>query len=227
MSDTTDVLAKVIGAWSIILVLIGSIFNPLVCFVCFKSKQLRSTSTFKLLAIAALNDFLVQFEWNLDHFTESFFNFLGSNNSVFYCRFVTMFLQYVTLEFSSWMWFSISLDRFLTLRIRKWKRIYFAGMRPIIYSALLAFLIIAINFIDIFTLGYGYVVNGTQVVVCGATSGYDFSLYYIMSSVQSDYIVFLYSLFLLIRIFILFKIIFKRTVKLMTVSEYSHSACNL
>lgn len=195
MSGTTDVLAKVIGAWSIILVLIGSIFNPLVCFVCFKSKQLRSTSTFKLLAIAALNDFLVQFEWNFDHFTLGFFNFAESSNSVFYCRFVTMFMQYVTLEFSSWMWLSISLDRFLTLRIKKWRRNYFVGMRPIIYSALLALLIIAINFIDIFTLGYGYVVNGTQVVVCGATSGYDFSLYYIMSGVEFDFIVLINSLY--------------------------------
>lgn len=179
-----DIFSKIIAIWSIILIIVGIALNPLVCYICLKSKQLRSKSTFKLLAIVSICDLISLFEWNLDHFTQGIFNHLESKNNVFYCRFVTMFLQYVTLEFSSWMWLSISLDRVMSLFIKEWTKNYFSGLFPLVYSTLLAMIIVAINFIDIFTLGYGFInANGTFIVVCGATSGYDFSLYNVMSKV--------------------------------------------
>jgi hypothetical protein len=180
------IFRKIFASYSLILIIFGTILNPIVCFVCFKSKVLRKTSTFKLLAIASLNDMLTLYEWNEDNFTVAFFNYLASNQNLFYCRFVTMFLQYVTLEFSSWMWALISFDRYLSLRVKMWSKQYFSGIRPVICSAALALVIVAINSNEIFTTGYSYTLNDTEYVVCGPTSPNNYFWYNTMKQVRVE-----------------------------------------
>jgi hypothetical protein len=172
-----DVLSKILGSWSLILIASGILFNILVFFFCLKSNSLRKTSTFKLLAIGAINDILCSLPWNQENFTNLFFDFQSPYRSLVYCKFFSVLMQYVTLEFASWMFVSISFDRCMSLPLKKWTKHYFDGLRPLAYSIVMATVIIAINFNEIFKSGYSYYVNGTEQVVCYANSDDDSSWY--------------------------------------------------
>lgn len=183
--EVIDIFTKIFAIYNLVLVVATFILNPLVLFICVRSKKLRSTSTFKLLAFSSINDILVCLAWNQECFTNTFFNLYYYFRSLFYCRWISVFLQFTTLEIESWMLVSISLDRFLSLAVKKWSKHYFNGARPFIYSALLTFVIVAINFNEVFLSGFSYEVNGTEVVVCYQTPpGQSIDWYHIMSQVQ-------------------------------------------
>lgn len=165
-SNVINVFIQIFSWYHLLLVLVSAILNPFVFFMCLKSKKLRSISTFKLLAVSSINDMLCCLEWNVADFTNVVMNFVPSLRSLLYCRLVTYFMQYTTIEFESWMLVTISLDRFLSMTWKQWSKDYFGGKRPYIYAAILAIVLIAINSIEIFTIGYVYISNGTEFVVC-------------------------------------------------------------
>lgn len=164
-----DVFSKILAVYTLILIVASVILNPLVLFICLKSKKLRSTNTFKLLAFAAINDLLVCLAWDQESFTNTFFQLYPYFKSLFYCRWISVFLQFTTNEIESWMLVSISLDRLLSLSFKKWNTHFFNGLKPFIFASGLAFVIAAINFIEGFTSGFSYFDNGTEVVVCFVT----------------------------------------------------------
>ena len=177
------IFGKVFATYSLVLIVAGSILNPLTCFIILRSKQLRTTSTFKLVAIVAVTDMVSLFQWNQESFTNTFFNLLPYFRSLVYCH-MSIFLQYTTLELSSWLWVSISADRFLSLYIKRWSKDYFTGYRPLIYSAILLIIFICINFNVFWTNGYSFTnSNGTEVIVCYAMPFYNYTWYTIMSQV--------------------------------------------
>lgn len=188
MSATENSLISIftsIFAWYHLFLMISSIIlNPLIAFVCIKSRNLRSTSTFKLLAFNSINDIIVCFEWNLADFVNTVIGYNLSRRSLVYCRLATYFLQYSTLNLSSWMYVSISLDRLLSLSLANWSRVHFARFRPYYYSALLAAIMFAVNFNEIFTVGYSFVGNGTEVVVCNKNTNGSFPWNIVMAQVN-------------------------------------------
>jgi hypothetical protein len=186
-----EIINKILASFSLLFIIMGTILNMLTVYICLRSKKLREVSTFKFLAITAINDTLSLYMWNQNQFSNAFFNLQLAFKNLFYCRFFNVFLQYFTLQFSSWLWVSISLDRFLSITTQKWTRIYFRGVRPLIYSALLAVILIGVNFNTIFTNGYSFSINGTEIVVCYATSQYDYSWFNIMAQVYQLYILML------------------------------------
>lgn len=162
-----NVLNQIMGVWGLCLILSSVVFNFLVCFVCLRSRQLRSTTTFKFLAIAAINDMLLCFPWDLDDFTSVFFEYPIYLRNLFYCNYIEIFLQYSTINFSSWLFVSISLDRVLSLSVKKWSSQYFTAHRPVVYVVMLALAIVSMHVVSIFGTGYSYRnENGTYVVVC-------------------------------------------------------------
>lgn len=164
-----------IFAWYHLLLIISAvILNPLVFYVCLRSRRLRSTSTFKLLAICSINDLLSCLEWNQADFVNPIFNLNLSTASLLYCRWVTFFLQHVTLEYASWMLVLISADRFFSMALKKWSKKYFNGPKPYLFALLLALIIILINLNELFTIGYASKSNGTEVVVCSRNEGNSF-----------------------------------------------------
>lgn len=166
LSFPFDIIVKIFSVWSLSLIFISFILNILVCFICVRSKDLRSKSTFKLLAFGAINDLFCCISWNLEIFTNRFFNLELYYRNLFYCKVFSVFLQYTALNYSSWNTVSVSLDRAVGLCWSSWNRKYFAGNRPIFYSILMAVIMIAINFNAIFTGGHSYMQNGTEVIVC-------------------------------------------------------------
>lgn len=164
--DAIDVLSKILAAYNLLLIIMGTLLNPIVCYVCLRSSKLRTVSTFKFLSIIAINDIVSLYMWNQEHVTQIFFNIELISISLFYCRYISAFLQYFTLQFSSWMWVSISLDRLLSLSLKHWSRVLFNGFRPFMYMATLAVILVAINFSVLFHEGYIDEINGTTLVVC-------------------------------------------------------------
>lgn len=184
---TLNVVNRILASWALILIICGIILNVLVCFVCLvKSKQLRSISTFKFLTIGAINDLLMCFPWNFDSFTNIYFDLKPHLLSLLYCQYLEIFLQYTTITYASWLLVSISLDRVLSLSIKKWSSQYFKGQRPFIFSALLLVFIVAIYSVSLFKVGYTFInENGTEIVVCYEDKDKSTLVYDLMNQVRS------------------------------------------
>ena len=170
--DIINILSKLFACYNILLILVGFILNPLVAIIYLKGNRLRTKSTFKILAVGAVNDMLVCIARNHEGFTTTFFNYSGVYVSLLYCRWISIFIQYTTIQLESWILLSLSVDRLLSLVDRKWSRFYFIGSRPFIYTFLLYFLIVLINIHGGINGGYSYYDNETQkdVIVCYATN---------------------------------------------------------
>ena len=68
---------------------------------------------------------------------------------------------------------------------KKWTKIFFNGLKPLLFAIVLVLIIFAINFHLVFLGGYSYRdENGDEVVICyvGPPDGPDW--YYIMSQVR-------------------------------------------
>ena len=173
-----DTISTIFAVTGFIETVVSIILNPLVIIIILKSERLRTTSTFKILTVSAVNDMLVCLSWNLEMFLYTLFNYEPVNESVFYCRWLSNFLQLTTLSIESWLLLSISVDRLLSLKVKKWSKFYFNGYRPYIFAVLLCFTMAAIHFFEVFTIGYSYFDNETQteIFVCYTTHpslGYD------------------------------------------------------
>ena len=176
--DIIDTVSKIFSCLSIVETIAAIIFNPLVLVICLKSKRLRKISTFKILAVSAINDTLIGISWSTELFGYTMFNFTPSYESIFFCRFFANFLGYTTLCIETWMVLSISVDRLLSMTVKKWSKFYFGGNRPFIFAVLVCLFIAGLNFHIIFTGIYIFYDNETQAEVfyCYTTDpsyGYD------------------------------------------------------
>jgi hypothetical protein len=153
--------------WGLILILCGLIFNSIVFFICLKSKELSSTSTFKFLAVAAINDALSCFPWNFDDFATILFKLRAPSRSVIYCELFDNFLVYTTCTYASWLLVSINFDRVLSLYIRDWSTKYFKAQWPYFFAALVLIVIVGVYGISAFKTGQTFRnENGTLITVC-------------------------------------------------------------
>ena len=173
-----DTVSKVLSCLCIVETSAAIVLNPLVIIIILMSKRLRQISTFKILAVSAVNDMLVTISWNVEMFGYTMFNYIPSSNSIFFCRFFANFLGYTTLCIETWILLSISVDRLLSMTVKKWTKFYFKGYRPFIFAVLLFVFIGALNFQIIFTGVYIFYDNETQTEVyyCYMTDpsyGYD------------------------------------------------------
>lgn len=178
-----DVFLKILASYSLLLIIYGTILNSFLFYVCLRSRKLRSTSTFKLLASVSISDTLSLFMWMQEHFVSTFFNIYFPHRSLFYCQTISIWVQYSTLQFSSWMYMSISLDRYLSLIVRKWRQLFSRRPWPFVYSVVLAFCICAINLNENWTAGLIEAVNGTEVIFCFVTKINQFDWIKLMSEV--------------------------------------------
>lgn len=184
VAQLIDLFTKIFSILNLLLILSSLILNSLLLLICVRSKKLRSTSTFKLIAFNSINDIIVCFTWNLSDFLGSFFYFIPYNSNLFYCRFMNIFLQYSAISFISWHLVSVSLDRLLSMMVRGWYSIYFTGIRPIIFSACMAFTILAVYFNQLFTFGGIFNINGTEKVICYTSASPDIDWFFINSQVN-------------------------------------------
>ena len=163
-----ETVSKIFATYGVIQTVVSTILNLLVIIIIITSERLRTTSTFKILAVSGVNDILICMPWNVETFLYTMFNYEPVNYSVFYCKWLSNFLQLTALSIESWLLLSISIDRLLSLKVKRWSKFYFNGFRPYLFAFLLCFTIAAIHFFEVFTIGYTTFDNETQteVFVC-------------------------------------------------------------
>ena len=160
-----DTVSKIFAIYGLFQTVASIILNSLVIIIILKSEPLRKTSTFKILVVSAVNDMLVCFPWNVEMYLYTMFNYEPVDDSVFYCKWISNFLQFTTMSIESWLLFSISVDRLLSMTLKKWSKFYFNEYRPYIFAITLCLTIAGINFFEVFTIGHTYFDNETQIVI--------------------------------------------------------------
>ena len=98
---TLEVLAKSIGIYSILILLIGSLGNLCASLACTR-KSLRKTPTFVFIGFALISDTVSLYFWNIDHYLLAFESYQIEDVSIFFCRFATFF-QTTSLQWSAWL----------------------------------------------------------------------------------------------------------------------------
>lgn len=184
MLNIIDTLGKALAIYNLLLIVAGIVLNPIVLYICLKSKALRSSSTFKLLAVNSVNDLINCIAWNMECFTDTFFGLHLYSRNFFYCKWISTFLEFTTQTLTSWMLVSISLDRLLTISFKNWSIRYFRGFCPYLYSFFLTLLIAFINFSMAINSGYKYAINGTEIIVCFDNASDEFPFYELMTKVN-------------------------------------------
>jgi hypothetical protein len=107
-NETITILSKLIGAYSISLIIIGTIGNFCGILVCLR-KSLRKTPTFVFIAFALASDIVTLYFWNVDHYLYGFHNYQIEDLSVELCRFATLF-QTFSFQWSAWLLVSRNID---------------------------------------------------------------------------------------------------------------------
>ena len=100
-NETITILSKLIGSYSISLIIIGTIGNFCGILVCLR-KSLRKTPTFVFIAFALASDIVTLYFWNVNHYLYAFQNYQIEDLSVVLCRFATLF-QTFSLQWSAWL----------------------------------------------------------------------------------------------------------------------------
>jgi hypothetical protein len=92
---------KIVSAYSLALIIVGTAFNLLSFCICSR-KKLSRINTFKLIMFSSVADIISLYGWLLRHFMYTFFNFDMHKWTLFWCRF-SDFYQYCALQYSSWI----------------------------------------------------------------------------------------------------------------------------
>lgn len=176
------IVSDITAGLNLTIIVASMILNPLILLVCIMSKKLRSHSTFKLFAVNSVNDLFTSVAWNFESFMDSVFNFNVPFRSLVYCKFVSVFLQFSSIWLTSWLLVLISLDRLLSLTLKNWSRKHFIGNRPVICILVVWVVILGINLDTLFTVGYSFVINGTEIIICYESSG-QFNWFQVMNKI--------------------------------------------
>ena len=94
-------LAKVIGIYSMIILVIGTIGYIFAALVCLR-KSLRETPTFVFIGFELVSDTVSLYFWNFDHYLLAFHAYIIEDVSIQLCRFATFF-QTLSLQWSAWL----------------------------------------------------------------------------------------------------------------------------
>ena len=185
---TIDIILNVLGIYSLLLCIVGTVGNIFNLFIILKT-DLKKTKTFVFLAFLSVTDTLSMYWWDLDHFLTPFFQIDRQNESNLWCKINTFiqesvlfasafflvkqsFYETVTLNFIRYIFnlkVLISFDRYLSVRISTWNTVYFTTKRAKIASIILILAVMLLNLNILFTFGVDIVVNGTEIIQCYST----------------------------------------------------------
>ncbi|CAF2831008.1 unnamed protein product [Rotaria sp. Silwood2] len=106
----------IIAYYSLILVIIGTLFNFLtflvLCRSTFRDKQARPIVHY--MRTIAIFDILMLYGWNLNHYLMIVHEFHLLKYSIVSCKFIS-FISYFTSQTSAWLRVFVCLDRYLSL----------------------------------------------------------------------------------------------------------------
>lgn len=145
---SVEVFFKTLGIYALLLSICGTICNSLIFLT---TRQIKQQNTFIYLRFLAVSDLLSLFYWNLDKFISTWSGFSYQSMSMSVCK-VGTWLQYTTLQYSSWMLVVLALDRYLCVHKPNWMRFLTQTKAFVLSYAVLLFCSL-INSNLLFTLG--------------------------------------------------------------------------
>ena len=99
MESIFSVMRKFLGIYAIALVIVGTFFSILCCYISFK---LRKTTTFIFICYMSLANIFTLYFWNLGNFLREIFQIDLINIDIWLCKFGSFF-QFVSLQISAWI----------------------------------------------------------------------------------------------------------------------------
>ena len=157
---------KILGLYCLVLVIIGTILNIFGLRICM-SASLRRVPCFVYMSFVLLADTFSLYFWCLDGFLSEFFQYRIETDSILSCKFGS-FVQYASLQFSSWSLIAFS----LTYLAKSIKRPMVINSSPIRNSVLSAFIIVIYNLNVIYFNGYIDLVGTTYKIRCHFSSAF-------------------------------------------------------
>jgi hypothetical protein len=94
-------IAKTIGVYSMIILVIGTAGNTFAALVCLR-KSLRETPTFVFICFELVSDTVSLYFWNIDHYLVAFYSYMIEDVNIQLCRLATFF-QTTSLQWSAWL----------------------------------------------------------------------------------------------------------------------------
>lgn len=219
MVNVFQILNKIFGVYAIFLTISGTIANLLSCIVCFR---MRKNTTFIFLTFMTISDMVSLYWWNINNFLKEFASIDLLTINMYVCK-VGNYLQFTSLQISAWILviFSyyeeikffdflnkvlISFDRYMSIQIKHWKKIYFSFNRAFlaVFSIIIFLLLANINIL--FTFGYDTVIGNSSVSLCFEVDGFSSTHWmtvwgkiHLMTYSVVPFLVLLVANFLLIR----------------------------
>lgn len=142
---------------SIVIIVIGLIFNTSAFLVFTCSKKMRGMSSMIFLAFICVTDISALFTWNLNHFLEAHQWHFVEYISVHACRFFN-WLQYFSLQCSGLFYSLVSVDRYFTISAMPgsfYSKLPFGTPKSaLIWSISIIFLVAVLNSHMLFMHGY-------------------------------------------------------------------------
>ena len=101
MSEVKNIIEKILGIYSLVLIVFGTIGN-LLCFIICIRKSLRKTPTFIIMACVSLVDIMSLYFWNLTVFTKIYLGSMLHEINLDWCR-ANAVAQFICLEASGFL----------------------------------------------------------------------------------------------------------------------------
>jgi hypothetical protein len=107
-------LEKIVSFIALVIIFIGLVGN-ITSFLIFRlNKEMKKMPSMIFLSFMCVTDTLSLFTWNLDHYLKPNFKFSIESLNIYTCNFFS-FIQYFSLESSSWLLTWVSIDRYITI----------------------------------------------------------------------------------------------------------------
>lgn len=107
-------LEKIVSYFALVIILIGMTGN-ITTFLIFRlNKEMKRMPSMVYLSFICITDTLALFTWNLDHFLKPNYSFSIESLSIYTCK-IFSFIQYFSLESSSWLLTWVAIDRYITI----------------------------------------------------------------------------------------------------------------
>lgn len=144
------ILLKACSVYAIGLLFAGVTLSLLSFYICIR---IKNNSTFIFLAYLSITSLFTLYKFNLNGIMYTLFNVDYLNINIYECK-IGMFIQFTSLQASAWILVLISIEQYLSVKVKHWRTIYFKPKRAYITVTCLVLFFVAFNFNIFFTFGF-------------------------------------------------------------------------
>lgn len=162
MESLFGILRKVLSVYGILLIVMGTLANILSFLICIK---IGKNITFIFLSYLSIINIFTIYHWNLENILLSFFNVDWLNFDLLVCK-LGNFIQFTSLQSSAWILVAMSIEQFLSVKIKIWRKKHFKPKYAYLVCSGIVVLFIAVNINVLVTFGQKAFVNNTLTDFC-------------------------------------------------------------